>query len=60
MIDIYPGALGTGMSMGRARVSTDLIHPREFAEFLVGLCATKSFFCEGIKCAHRTSRLKII
>jgi short-subunit dehydrogenase len=47
MIDAYPGALGTGMSGGRTDVK-DLIDPNEFAEFLVGLCSTKSFYVKEL------------
>ena len=47
MIDVYPGALGTGMSAHRADVQS-LIDPREFAEYLVTLCATKSFFVKEL------------
>jgi short-subunit dehydrogenase len=47
MIDAYPGAIATGMSSQRADIR-DLIDPRELAEFLVGLCATKSFFVKEL------------
>ncbi|MDO8482049.1 MAG: SDR family oxidoreductase [bacterium] len=43
MIDVYSGAIATGMSSHRADVA-GLINPSELAEFLVGLCETKSFF----------------
>jgi short-subunit dehydrogenase len=47
MIDVYPGALSTGMSAQRPDAK-DLIDPQEFAEFVVGLCKTKSFFAKEI------------
>jgi len=47
MIDVYPGALGTGMSAKRADVQK-LIDPEEFAEFLVELCRTNSFFIKEL------------
>lgn len=47
MIDVYPGAIATGTSLWRPNFH-DLIDPQELAEFLVGLCATKSFFVKEL------------
>lgn len=47
IIDVFSGALGTGMSAHRAD-REQLIAPQELAEFLVGLCATKSFFVKEL------------
>jgi short-subunit dehydrogenase len=47
MIDVYSGAMATGMSAGRPDVH-DLIDPQELAELLVGLCGTKSFFVKEL------------
>src|SRR3989344_2701866 len=47
MIDVYSGALSTGMSATRPDVE-HLIDPQELAEFLVGLCTTESFFVRDI------------
>lgn len=47
MIDIYSGAIATGMSSKRSDVD-ELIDPQELAEFLVGLCKTGSFFAREI------------
>jgi len=47
MIDVYSGAIATGMSSKRPDVD-DLIDPLELAEFLVGLCKTNSFFAREI------------
>jgi short-subunit dehydrogenase len=47
MIDVYPGALGTGMSAARSDVK-NLIDPSELADLLVGLCETKSFFVKEL------------
>jgi len=47
MIDVYSGAIGTGMSSKRPDIH-DLIDPQELAEFLVGLCATRSFFVKEL------------
>ncbi len=41
--DIYSGALATGMSSKRLD-KNELIDPRELAEFVVELCAARSFF----------------
>ena len=43
VIDIYPGAIATGMSAGRSDVR-DLIDPEELAAFVVRLCETHSFY----------------
>lgn len=43
MIDVYAGAIATGMSSHRPDVN-NLMDPQELATFLVGLCATDSFF----------------
>lgn len=43
MIDVYSGAIGTGMSSKRSDVKS-LIDPKELAEFIVGLCKTDTFF----------------
>jgi short-subunit dehydrogenase len=43
MIDVYSGAMATGMSSKRSDVS-NLMDPKELASFLVGLCETDSFF----------------
>lgn len=47
MIDVYSGAMATGMSSKRGDVGS-LIDPRELAEFLVTLCTTNSFFVREI------------
>ncbi|MCL4391837.1 SDR family oxidoreductase [Patescibacteria group bacterium] len=47
MIDIYSGALATGMSSGR-RDKNELIDPRELAEFIASVCSTNSFFIREI------------
>jgi short-subunit dehydrogenase len=47
MIDVYPGALTTGMSAKRADVDK-LIDAQELAELLVGLCGTRSFFVKEL------------
>jgi short-subunit dehydrogenase len=47
VIDAYPGAIGIGMSAGRPD-KENLIDPKEFAEFIVALCATKSFFVKEL------------
>lgn len=43
MIDVYSGAIATGMSSGRPDVA-GLINPQELADFIIGLCGTRSFF----------------
>jgi NADP-dependent 3-hydroxy acid dehydrogenase YdfG len=47
MIDVYPGAIGAGMSGGRPDVRK-LIDPQELAEFLVSLCSPRSFFVKEL------------
>lgn len=54
MIDIYSGAMATGMSVNRNDVH-DLIDPQELATFIVGLCETKSFFAREIN-VQRTKK----
>lgn len=55
MIDVYSGAIATGMSSQRPDAD-DLIDPQELAEFLVGLCATKSFFARELN-VQRTRKM---
>jgi len=43
IIDIYPGAIATGMSSNRLDMNS-LINPQELANFLVQICMTNSFF----------------
>jgi len=47
VIDVYPGAIATGMSSARADVDT-LIDPGELAKYVVGLCQTESFFVREV------------
>ncbi len=47
MIDVYSGAIATGMSSQRSDVS-NLMDPQELATFLVGLCTTDSFFVREV------------
>lgn len=55
MIDVYSGAIATGMSSHRKDVAT-LIDPMELAEFLVGLCKMDSFFIRELN-VQKTGRL---
>jgi len=48
IIDVYPGAIGCGLSEGRVDF-TKLIDPKELAEFIVTLCNTKSFVVSSIQ-----------
>ena len=54
MIDIYPGAIATGMSSKRADFH-NLIDPKELADFIVKLCQTNSFFVREL-CVQRTKK----
>lgn len=47
MIDVYAGAIATGMSAGRSDIAA-LIDPAELATFIVGLCTTRSFVAREI------------
>lgn len=47
MIDVYSGAIATGMSSERPDAN-NLIDPQELAKLLVELCATKSFFVKEL------------
>jgi rfaE bifunctional protein nucleotidyltransferase chain/domain len=55
MTDVYSGAIATGMSSGRSDVA-DLMDPEELAVFIVGLCATQTFFVRdvGVQKARHT------
>lgn len=48
MIDVYVGAIGTGMSAHRSDIK-DLIDPEELANYLVGALDTKSFFVKELQ-----------
>ena len=48
IIDLYPGAIATGMAEGREDFDK-LIDPKELAEFVVTLCGTKSFVVSSIQ-----------
>ncbi len=54
MIDVYSGAIATGMSAQRTDVK-DLIDPEELAKFLIGLCKTDSFFARELN-VQRTKK----
>ncbi|MDO8552923.1 MAG: SDR family oxidoreductase [bacterium] len=56
MIDVYSGAIATGMSSHRADVA-GLIDPSELAEFLVGLCKTESLFVRELNVQKTGNRL---
>lgn len=56
MIDVYSGAIATGMSSHRKDVAT-LIDPLELAEFIAGLCKTKSFFVRELSVQKTGSHL---
>jgi D-glycero-beta-D-manno-heptose 1-phosphate adenylyltransferase len=47
MIDVYAGAIATGMSARRSDIA-DLIDPEELATFIVRLCDTRSFVAREI------------
>ncbi len=55
MIDIYSGALATGMSSGRWD-KNELINPRELAEFIASICSTNSFFIREISIQRTKNR----
>jgi rfaE bifunctional protein nucleotidyltransferase chain/domain len=47
MIDVYAGAIATGMSAGRSDIAS-LIDPEELAAFIVRICNTRSFVAREI------------
>jgi short-subunit dehydrogenase len=47
IINLYPRAIATGMSLGRSNFS-DLINPEELANFCVTLLTTRSFYASSI------------
>ncbi len=55
MIDVYSGAIATGMSVSRADVKV-LMDPVELADFIVSLCATNTFYVRDVS-VQRTRQM---